>query len=337
MLVQQFITDELGFSVIPGGTQRFHFHVLKPASNDKIQAYVTIELANSSGVGYGTILSTGDADIGWVDASTPVEVLLDLTLSTTTILTSDRMIVKIYFNNDDSTSHSATWYTEGVSYYAFVLTSVGAIAGTSGTSGVAGSSGSSGSSGQSGAAGSSGSSGQSGSSGTSGQSGTSGTSGTGFSTIANAGTSRILTSDGTANAANAESNLKFDGTTLTINGQIRNVASKQENVSVTNGIGNEVTIFTLSKTSNYAMFFDYWIKDEATPYGGRAGTVLAGWDASTNNIQYSESYTPDINSATDFYLQPVISGSNIVLKLGLINPGTKLFTVLINARAIYSV
>jgi hypothetical protein len=85
------------------------------------------------------------------------------------------------------------------------------------------------------------------------------------------------------------------------------------------------------------MFFDYWIKDEASPYGGRAGTVLAGWDASTNNIQYTESYTPDINSATDFYLEPVISGSNIVLKLGLINTGTKLFTVLINARAIYSV
>jgi hypothetical protein len=85
------------------------------------------------------------------------------------------------------------------------------------------------------------------------------------------------------------------------------------------------------------MFFDYWIRDEASPHGGRAGTVLAGWDTSTSNIQYSEIYTPDINSATDFYLEPVISGSNIVLKLGLINTGTKLFTVLINARAIYSV
>jgi hypothetical protein len=85
------------------------------------------------------------------------------------------------------------------------------------------------------------------------------------------------------------------------------------------------------------MFFDYWIKDEASPYGGRAGTVITGWDASTSNIQYNEIYTPDINSSTDFYLQPVISGSNIVLNIGLINPGTKLFTVLINARAIYSV
>ena len=85
------------------------------------------------------------------------------------------------------------------------------------------------------------------------------------------------------------------------------------------------------------MFFDYWIKDEASPYGGRAGTVMTGWDALTNNIQYNEIYTPDINSSTDFYLQPVISGSNIVLNIGLINSGTKLFTVLLNARAIYSV
>ena len=90
--------------------------------------------------------------------------------------------------------------------------------GTSGNSGSSGTSGNSGSSGTSGNSGSSGTSGNSGSSGTSGVNGTSGTSGTGFSTISNASNNRVLTSDGTSNAAVAESNLTFDGTLLTITG-----------------------------------------------------------------------------------------------------------------------
>ena len=52
----------------------------------------------------------------------------------------------------------------------------------------------------------------------SGGSGTSGTSGTGFNAIANPSDNRILTSDGTTNAANAESNLTFDGNTFTVTG-----------------------------------------------------------------------------------------------------------------------
>jgi hypothetical protein len=91
--------------------------------------------------------------------------------------------------------------------------------GSSGSSGT-GSPGTSGSSGQTGSPGTSGSSGQTGSPGTSGSSGqtggsgTSGSSGTGFSTISGATDNRVLTSDGSANAAVAEPNLTFDGTTL---------------------------------------------------------------------------------------------------------------------------
>jgi hypothetical protein len=49
-----------------------------------------------------------------------------------------------------------------------------------------------------------------------GESGTSGTSGTGFNTVSNPADNRVLTSDGTTNAAVAESNLTFDGTILNI-------------------------------------------------------------------------------------------------------------------------
>ena len=91
-------------------------------------------------------------------------------------------------------------------------------AGSSGSSGTAGSSGSTGTSGSSGSTGTSGSSGTSGANGTSGSSGSSGTSGTGFTTVANAADNRILTSDGTANAANAEANITFDNSVLRVTG-----------------------------------------------------------------------------------------------------------------------
>ena len=108
----------------------------------------------------------------------------------------------------------------GTSYTAATSGTSG-TAGSSGTSGATGAAGSSGTSGSSGSAGTSGATGAAGSSGTSGATGaagSSGTSGTGFSTITNTSDNRVLTSLGTANTANAEANLTFDGTTLNING-----------------------------------------------------------------------------------------------------------------------
>lgn len=177
VLVQDFITEELGFTIIPGGVQRFHFHFLKPAQNDNVEVYATIELADSTGTGYGQVIPTNDALIGWVDASNPVEVSVDLVLPTTGILATDRMIVKIYLNNLDSTAHSINWYTEGTNEYSYVVTSVAAASGTSGTSGV------NGTSGVDGANGSSGTSGINGDAGTSGTSGSSGTSGGGGAVV----------------------------------------------------------------------------------------------------------------------------------------------------------
>ena len=99
VLVQQFLTPQLGFPVIPGGTQRFYLHFLKPASNDNIEAYVTIQLANSSGTGYGTVIQSGKELIGWVNSTDPAEVKCEITLPSTGINVTDRIIVKIYLDN----------------------------------------------------------------------------------------------------------------------------------------------------------------------------------------------------------------------------------------------
>jgi len=126
VLVTSFMTPELGFSVIPAGIQNFHLHFLKPAINDKVNAYCTIELANSAGIGYGTILQSAIEVIGW-NLGLPYSIQSLLTLVTTTINPTDRMIVKVYLNNLDSTQHIVGFYTEGSAYYSFVQTSTQAI------------------------------------------------------------------------------------------------------------------------------------------------------------------------------------------------------------------
>lgn len=156
VMISDYITPQLGFSVIPGGVQRFYTHLLKQASNDSIECYVEIQLADSTGTPIGPTLSSGKTLVGWVDSSTPVEVTVDLTLPTTTIDPTNRMIVRLYLDNNDATAHSVVYYTEGTSYYSFVLTSVGVVGSTSGSSGTSGNNGSSGTSGNSGTSGTSG-------------------------------------------------------------------------------------------------------------------------------------------------------------------------------------
>ena len=141
-LVSSFLTPALGFDLIPAGVQRFHMHFLKTAQIHDFEGYCTIELANSAGVGYGTILPSSNALVTWIDAATPVEIETDLILPSTSILPTDRMIVKVYAKNIGTGSRTITWYTEGIQNYSYVTTSIAAQSGTSGTSGSSGTNGS---------------------------------------------------------------------------------------------------------------------------------------------------------------------------------------------------
>lgn len=198
-LVQQFITEELGFSIIPGGTQRFHLHFLKPAENDNIEAYVEIRLTDNAGTPIGPTISSNKSLIGWVDAINTVETYLDITLPTTAIDPTYKMSAFIRLDNNDSTAHAVQWHTEGSNDYSYVVTSVGVINGTSGVSGTSGTSGTSGLTGATGSNGSNGTSGTSGTDGAAGSNGTSGTDGAAGSngTSGTSGTSGAIGASGT--------------------------------------------------------------------------------------------------------------------------------------------
>ena len=311
-------------TVIPNGLWHGYFYFTKNTSGDNVNIYYTVSKYSNTGV--KTALFTSDTvEIGWSNNNTtPVEIKINAVATTAALSSTDRIILDIYADNTDNQNRTITFYTEGLFHYSYIVTTIAAPSGTSGTSGTAGTSGTPGSSGTSGTAGSSGTAGTSGTpgssgtsgtagtsgtpgssgtsgtsgltgdSGSSGTSGTAGTSGTGFSSISNFGDNRILTSDGTNNAAVAESNLSFDGSTLSVTGSINMGTGSVVNPlltgyyetmvskSVANDFGGGIVNIDLRQGNVYKLKLDASVLDfniQNNPTSLQAGTftlVLEG-------------------------------------------------------------
>lgn len=154
----------------------------------------------------------------------------------------------------------------------------------------------------------SGTSGTSGFSGTSGLSGTSGTSGTGFNSITNTLDNRILTSLGTNNTANAESNLTFNGSELNVEGILILSSSTSNNLT----IGNNICSSFSSSLGNGA-YFDYCLISGSTI---RVGTIISSWN--NVNTEYTDISTKDLDgdtSSVSFYVDML--GGNIRLNASI--------------------
>jgi hypothetical protein len=202
--------------------------------------------------------------------------------------------------------------------------------GTSGTSGANGTSGSSGTSGANGANGTSGTSGSSGTSGANGTSGSSGTSGTGFTTITNAVDNRILTSDGTANSANAETNLTFNGSTLDVTGNVTATSftgSLQGTATTASYVLNAVSS-SFATTASYVLGGggasvtnpgnNYLITSDGT-VGGLTGENNLNFDGTIFNVTGSAiiSATTRLTDVEERELTVIIGGSPTSLSLDL--------------------
>jgi hypothetical protein len=212
--VEQFISPEFGFSIIPAGVQRFFLYFLKGAVGHNVRVFVELQLADNTGTPYGGVLASNKINIPFIDASTPIEVGVDFVLPQISVDITDRMIVTIKLDNVDNQNRTVTFYTEGSSNYSFVITSVGAKSGTSGTSGSSGSSGTSGSSGVNGTSGTSGTSGSSGVNGTSGSSGSSGVNGT-SGTSGSSGVNGTSGSSGTSGTSGSSGTSGINGSSGT--------------------------------------------------------------------------------------------------------------------------
>ncbi len=215
-LIESYISEQFGFSVIPGGVQRFNLWFTKPASGDDIEVYVELSLRDSAGNLIASVGSSQPTNIGWNNnSSTAVEITTDITIPTSTVDPTHRMQVDIFAINNENQDRDVTFYTEGTSHYSFVITTVSRSSGTSGSSGESGTSGISGTSGVDGISGTSGIDGLSGTSGADGISGTSGIDGlSGTSGIS--GINGVDGTSGSSGNSSAVTGMTLNGTILEI-------------------------------------------------------------------------------------------------------------------------
>jgi len=124
-------------------------------------------------------------------------------------------------------------------------------------------------------------------------------------TIFNNANNRLTTATGNANEFNAESNLTFDGSFLSLTGSL-NIHSAG-NASLTSG---QTEILSFLITEGKSANFDYVIYNGTSDL--RAGTVISVW----NNVDasYTDISTPDLNGNTEAVSFSVaISGGDVKL------------------------
>ena len=172
-LIDSYISTPFGFSLIPGGSQRFQLHLRKSSQNATINVFARLKLADSSGTVLATIGDTGTSQITW-DAANPVEVYVDITLPSTQVDPTNRMLVELYAINEDANSHDVYFYTEGPTNYSYVVTTLSPLEGQAGATGPTGPTGATGATGANGTNGTNGATGATGATGPTGATGATG-------------------------------------------------------------------------------------------------------------------------------------------------------------------
>jgi len=153
-LFAEFITDvgDPNVLLIPNGIWHCYAYFTKPTQLSNCEYYFTITKRDTGGT--ETLLFTSDTvAIGWnTNNTTPVETKSNGVVPTNILNATDRLIIRIYVDNNDNQSRLVTFYTENATY-SYVVTTLSTPSGTSGTSGSSGTSGTSGSNGTSGTSG----------------------------------------------------------------------------------------------------------------------------------------------------------------------------------------
>lgn len=124
-LLESFLSPELNATFIPSGVQRFFIHALKETEHSDLRVYVTLELTDALGVSYGTVLTSNESLISWIDDTTPIETVVDFAFGGVTINPTDRMLCKIYVRNGGGANREITLFSEGIENYSYVISSLG--------------------------------------------------------------------------------------------------------------------------------------------------------------------------------------------------------------------
>ena len=114
----------------------------------------------------------------------------------------------------------------------------------------------------------------------------------------------VITLDGTAPNGHVESNLTFDGYTLTIINTGNTVSERiihlSKVVSLTNNALN-LAVTTIPIAGNGTAIITYWLRNQISPFEGKGGTIVAAWDVDNINFGYRDDYSADFSPAPNYY------------------------------------
>jgi hypothetical protein len=133
-----------GTTNIPGGLWSFYLH-FSGTPGDTWSIFAEVYVRDLGGI--ETLLLTTDATATSTLAVTPAMFLTDGVFPASTVLTTDRIVVKVKVTNTDSTTNSITFYTEGSTNYSVSITTLnqvvptGAVTNVTGTAPIASSGG----------------------------------------------------------------------------------------------------------------------------------------------------------------------------------------------------
>jgi len=136
-----------------------------------------------------------------------------------------------------------------------------------------------------------------------------------------------LTSDGTADGANAESGFTYDGQYLNI------IGTQRTNTNTITGITGNTAIYSIPAISGCGGYVDYCITED----GGakRVGTLIVVWDDSI--ATFTDYSSTDLNSSTEGFKFTVFGAgtdvNNNVVISSIVDSGT--WNVKVSVRIIY--
>ena len=136
----------------------------------------------------------------------------------------------------------------------------------------------------------------------------------------------MLTATGNQGEANAEANMTFNGSLLTVTGDTKVIGDDFISSASESGVNATKTILTVPTASGSTGIFDYFVSN-GTAF--RGGTVIVAWNGST--VAYTD-YSADSGDSTGLSWVAQISGSDLLLRAN-ISSGT--WTVKVGARVVF--
>jgi hypothetical protein len=322
-IIQSYQTpsNDLNLSLIPAGLWSAYFHLNGNSTTDDWEIYYEVYKRDLSL--NETLLFTSDTEVINNIPTTTTMYLLDGVFPQSSLLTTDRIVVKIIANNIGTGSQTINFKTEGSQHYSVITTSFPAQIGATGPIGPTGATGPTGNTGPAGSTGATGETGPTGATGETGATGPTGETGATGPSFILAQTVFVDPNGNDSTGSIGDITLPFATISAALSYLISNYPTIGATVQVFSGNYSEIIPLTFSTTDGiYYLNLDPGVIVDVSSMTGpwltmRTGTlVINGNDSQKSRINFltTDDYFLEVNSSAGS-VSPDIILSNLRISI----------------------